>query len=1284
MSAKDSSPRLVLRLLGEFTLEQSGRRCELSYERGRALLAYIAAEPGQEHSRASLAAMFWPELDRGAALANLRLVLHDLRRSLGRANPEISPLRVDRASIRLDAAAGLEIDAVEFSAPTTSAECSGTPGAARCGTCLSQMEILAAGYRGEFMAGFSLPNCPDFEEWLQVQRQAFHIRALGRLARLTDCHERMGALGKSLPFASKSLELEPWNEEALRRTMRLLALNGQRAAALARYEVCCRELKRELGVPPSGETRALAERIRREELTIERPRAKDALPEVILPAPGPERRQVTVLYCELVPVGAENLDDALALMRGPQARCREIVGNYSGYPAQVHGAGLLAYFGYPKASENAARLAVQAALAMSHIGFTGIKVRVGVHTGLVVSGGDAQLPDIVGITTGVAMHLHQSSDHGEVVISGATQRLVAGYFECRSLGVRQLPGIERALEAFWIDRGIDARYRREAAAKLTPLLGRQEELAILLAAWQDVRRGAQRTVLLRGDAGIGKSRLVLALKDALHGQTHVARELRCFPEFSQSPLHPLAAWFGSVLAFAPDDSAEARLRKLAAYVDAHYARADRDVVPLLARMLSLPLRSPYQAPVSSPRQQRDQTLAILRNRLCAPPTRQPILLVVEDLHWADPSTLEFLQLLFTRRHSGPMLAIFTARPEFRPPWRESAAKTLDLGPLSDVQTAALIGSVVPEIAPAVVRRLVERADGVPLFAEELAREAHADDGSAIPPTLQDLLAARLDGLGDAKIAAQLAATIGREFSFDLLSTVSRLDGAALAQQLRRLQEAGIVGGGPEFHFRHALSREAAYQSQTRTEREAAHRRIAVGLKESASDIRPELMAQHWAAGGRIPEAIACWTEAGKLASQHSASQEAVSHFKSGLALIEALPADPGRERLELDLQIGLGTAACAAQGYASRDGAAAYARAIELCRRYESGPEMFPAVWGLWASASSRVGYAHALALAWQLLRMAGKSADPLHQQQAHFAIADTRYWQGEFTSARRHLERIGALYQTGHHERHVAVFGEDAAVTGGAYLSWVLWFLGFPDQARKASTQAVALARQLEHPFGLAYALTFAAILRCRLRRSGEALVLAEEARCLASRHGFPLWEVGATLSRGWALGMQNQGEGVALMQQCVETTRAAMGGVTLVVLEPMAEACVALGLFETALGAIGEAFKVGESIGDKHVESELHRLKGESLLGLAQGGEAQAEACFSKALVVSRQQAAKSLELRAATSMARLWQRQGRREDAQSLLETVYRWFGEGFDLPDLQDARRLLDALASTGHC
>ncbi len=1295
----DSSARHHLRLLGPFALECDGQPSELAYEKGRALLAFLALDPGRVHPRAALAALFWPELERATALANLRLVLHNLRQKLSSADRDHAALQISRDAVVLRADADLDIDAARFTVPTPA--CTAMPPPGLCDACLADMEATAYLYRGEFLERFALPDCPEFEDWLQAQRETLLQRALSRLTVLADHHARVGAHQRALPFAQRFLALDPWNEHGLRRVMRLLARSGQRDAALAQHDKWCRILDDELGLSPSGETRALAQSIRGNDPTLATRRATDGQPPVAMVAavPAAQRRQVTVLHCALDVVAEDDQEDALRLLAGPQARCSEIVRAYSGYLVQVHGGSLLAYFGYPHASENAARQAVQAGLTLARAAFVGVEARVGVHTGMVISGGEPNVPDAIGATSGLAIRLRQEVGPGEVAISAATQRLVAGYFACTSLGPRSLAGSRHPVEVFHVTQESGAQDRLQAAATLTPLVGRTQELATLLAIWGEAKHGIPRSVLLRGEAGIGKSRIVLSLREALQVQPMGLTEMRCLPEYSQSPFHPLVALFHSILSFGPDDTPQARFGRLAVYVAQHYPTDEPDVLALLAKLLSLPLPASCPEPVASPAEQREKTLQIALDRLYALAQPHALLLVVEDLHWADPSSLELINHVVTQKRAGIVMALFSARAGFKPPWPDGACTTLDLAALNAAQASALVDTLMPGLTPHAVRAIVERADGIPLFVEELAKEMSAKAGKAeeagkagkasfspdrwaIPPTLQDLLAARLDGIGPAKQVAQWAATIGREFRVDLLRTISGLDEAALTHALRQLREVGLVRptSATMFQFGHALIRDAAYQSQTRSEREAAHQRIATALQAGGAENRPELLAQHWAAGGAVREAATCWLAAGQLASQHCANQEAILHFKAGLALLDTLPLDGPRIRTELALQIGLGTAYCATQGYTCAAGAKAFSRAVALCTEHEGGLDMFVAIWGLWASASLRVNYDHSLELAQQLLRMAEQGGDPVQHQQAQFALGVTHFRRGDIVAAFGYFQCVNAQYLPAHHAGHLAAFGEDVGVTNGSYRSAVLWFLGLTEQASTVSAQTVAYARQLGHPFTLAYALTFAMFLHCHLRQPQAALALAEETQTLVEKHGFALWKMGTLLCRGWALAQLGRAEGVALMQQCVDATHAAMGTVEAVAMVPLADAYVARGQFGDALRVIDQALATAGEKGDHHQDAELYRLKGEALWGQSPAHASTAKALFVQALAISQQQGAQSLALRAAMSLARLCQAQGGVDEARAVLDATCAGLTEGFETPDGVAARQLQDRLGA----
>jgi DNA-binding SARP family transcriptional activator len=1265
------TPRLTLQLLGLFQLASKGVSVDLAYEKGRALLAFLAMQAGRSFTRAYLAELLWPNLERTTGLANLRQVLHNLRPLInGASDAHKALLQISRDTVALQVDERIDVDAIGFLAPTTACTSIAAPG--YCTDCLTDMALCAALYQGEFLQGFSLPDCPEFEDWLLTQREVVLQRSLTRLAQLSDAHEHAGAYAQALPFAQRFLALDPWNEHGSRRVMRLLAQCAQHDAALSHFDRWCRVVQEELGLLPSEETRTLAEHIRNHALPQKGRRSTDsASPVSTAPIPRAQRRQVTVLHCALEVGGDDDPDAAMARLHGPQQRCGDIIRAYAGYLVQAHGGSLLAYFGYPHAFENSARQAVRAGLALRNEGFTDLALRMGVHTGMVISGGEPDVPDAIGAASNVAIRLRQQLEDGEIAISRATHRLVAGYFECT-----RLPG-----DAYRVVQESGARDRLEAADQLTPLIGRSQELEALLGLWQQTSQGSPRAVLLQGHAGIGKSRLVLELKQALNDTTFAITELRCVPEYSQTPFHPLVALFQATMGFVATDSALVRAQKLAQYVQAEYPGAQADVHALLANLLSLPLSAPANDALTTSPRQRERTLQIVLDRLYTMAQPRPVLLVVEDLHWADPSSLELLKRIINHQRAGCWMAVMTARPDFSPPWEPQHCSAMPLDALNGREARALVDAVLPGVAPAVAHAIVDRADGIPLFVEELAKELSDHNLSTIPSTLQDLLTARLDALGTAKVVAQQAATIGRVFTLDFLCRIANFDEKAVNHALRQLCSAGLLHrvGPTAFQFGHALLRDAAYQSQTRPEREATHLRIAKALQPDA-DVRPELLAQHWTAGGQLPEAARCWLAASQLARQQSAHQEAILHCQSGLALLAQLPDDVQHKRLECDLQIKLGASLCATQGYTCAPGAAAYTRAMALCADTQQEPhaDLFIAMWGLWASASQRVDYHHSHELAQQLQRVAQRHGDPIHIQQASFAQGVTHFRQGRLQDAYSQFQCVQGLYAPAQHASHVARFGEDVGVTNGSHLSGVLWLMGYAEQSLHTSAQTVAYARQLEHPYSLAYALTYAMLLHCNWRQPAACLALAEETLALAQQHGFALWQMGATLLRGWAMAQLHIPQGLELMQHCVHATRSALGSVEVMALEPLAQACVSAGRADLALVAIDEAFATSAAKADYHLDAELHRLQGEALLMQSPSNVDQAVQFFETALRISQQQHAKVFELRAAISLGRLWKKKRKSKAAQALLAGVVGSFSEGFDSPDLHDARQLLEQL------
>lgn len=1282
MPSLSADHALEFRFLGGFDARLNGRPIAgFAYSKMRALLAYLAVERAQDHSREVLASLLWSSCDPATARGNLRRTLFDLRRALELPSGK-AIFSSGKHSLRFIPNAS--IDTIDFTGQAP------PPSGDRVPAKLDEERIIAL-YRGEFLAGLSLPDSPDFEDWLQIQREAMHRRALALLEQLSNCHEQMGNYGKALQFALRHAELEPWDEDAHRRVMRFYVLNGQSSAAIAQYEICCRLLKKELGALPGEETRQLAERIRTGELgreSFDKLRTNgvegtDGAHEII-PQPLSERRQVTVLYCELSLAAVDDPDEAMELLHAPQVRCVEIIRQFSGHVVQAHGGGVLAYFGYPQAHEDAARRAVQAALAITHEDAYGIEIRIGVHSGLIITVAESSMPDTVGQTSRLAIQLRHSAAHNEVAISQETRGMVSGYFDCISLGVQSLPGFARPLAIFKVVRESGARTRLDAAVQLTPLAGRKSELAKLMGLWEEAAQGSCRVVLIQGEAGIGKSRLLHTLKERLADQPHAIRELRCFPEFSQSPFHPVIAMREALFGFAPGDTHEVKFDKLAQYLEAHFPASAQYAVSLLSSLLSLPLGGHYQALGFSPQKQKEQTIIILLGLLQALAQQQPVLFIVEDLHWIDPSMLELLTLFVEQKSEGAILAVFTSRPEFVPPWKKTIESTLTLAPLVEDEVAEMIASLRADIPTTIIRSIAERTDGVPLFVEEVAKIASTDNPAIIPTTLHDLLTARIDQMGEAKITAQLAATIGREFDLNLLNRVSSCDSAALAQTLSALQDAGLILRVNETvrQFKHALIQEAAYQSQTKTGRQAAHNRIAQTLQSDFPDVatnQPELLAQHLSSGGKTRQSIEYWIKAGQRAALNSANTEAIEHFNGGLQLLMTLPHDKERDRLEFELRLNLGTALVAAKGYGSVEAGEAYSRALELGESVGDSSGLYKALWGMWLTSSSRVGHLHSLELAEKLLRLAEQNNDPLQRQLAHYAMGNSSLMTGNPNAARSHLESSMALYHPFHHETMVSQYGENICVSSGSLLSSVLWLQGFPKQAEEVSQRTVALARQASHPNSLGYALCVAAMLHRWMKQIETTSQFAQEAMALSHQHGLPFWLGFGASSYGWVLAMQGQAAGVAQMQQCLDAVNAVMSGSKVLFLAPLNEARVHLGQFENALAELNGTLGVVNEKNDRFFESEFHRHRGECLLNISATNTEEAETCFSQSLAISRKQGAKSLELRAAVSMARLWQQQGKQEDAHCVLAETYNWFTEGFDTPDLQDAANLLCTLS-----
>jgi class 3 adenylate cyclase/predicted ATPase len=1058
------------------------------------------------------------------------------------------------------------------------------------------------------------------------------------------------------------------------------------------------------------------------------PEAQQPQPRAEPHVPDAERRQLTVLFCDLVDSTAlsSQLDpeDWREVVRAYQETCATVIARFEGHIAQYLGDGLLVYFGYPLAHEDDAQRAVRASLGMVEAmstcnarltptrGFR-LDIRVGIHTGLVVvgemGGGGRHEQLALGDTPNVAARLQGLAAPNTVVISAATHHLVQGYFTMAALGPEVLKGVASPVPLYRILGVSAAQSRLEVASSigLTPLVGREAEVALLLERWTQSRAGQGQVVLLSGEAGIGKSRLVDVLREQVAREGHAPITFRCSPYHTHSALYPVIDHLQRRLQLLPDDTPKAKLDKLEQGLQGYHF-PQGEMVPLLALLLSVPLLDRYPPVLQTPQRQRQQTLEAVVAWLLEEAERQPVLAVWEDVHWADPSTLELLDLVIEQAPTACLLTLITARPEFRPPWTPRSYLTqLTLGRLPRPQVETMVQQLTDgkSLPAEVLAQVVAKTDGVPLFVEELVKmilesglvreEAnhYVLTGPlpplAIPVTLQDSLIARLDRLTTARAVAQLGAVLGREFAYALIRAIALTDEATLQRGLAQLVDAELLyqrrlPPHAGYVFKHALIQEAAYQSLLKSTRQQAHRRCAQALEAQFPEIvetQPELVAHHYTKAGHGGQAIPYWLRAGQQALERSANVEAVRHLTIGLELLARLPGTPARVQQELDLQIILGPALMATKGPAAPEVEQAYARARELCQQVGDTPHLFPTLQGLSQFYRNRGELSTALELGEQFYHLAQQEAAPTPRLEAHEALGTALFFLADYVVARTYLTEGIALIDPTLQRARALRLGAAPGVWCLAVAALTQWCLGFPTQAIYRSQEALALAQALDHPPSLVLAQHFAALLHHHRREAPALQTQAEAIVTLATLQSFPLYVGYGTCYRGWALAVQGQDEGgLAQMHQGLAAVLAT--GQTLsrpLCLVLLAEAAGHVGQVEEGLRLVTEALAAFEASGRGDMLTEAYRLQGELLWRQVVPAVAGAEACFEQALAIARLQQAKSWELRAALSLSRLWQQQGKRAQARELLAPIYGWFTEGFDTADLQEAQALLAALS-----
>ncbi len=1265
--------KITLRLLGGWQLEIDGTPSQgPAYAKGRALLTYLAAEP-RWHAREALGELFWP--NSPGSRANLRQVVSNLRSILGDQAHTAPCLEADRNAIRLHPESDLWVDVAAFT-PVPDI-CTGNTTTEQSQPCIEGMEKVADLYRGEFLDRLTLPDCPDFNDWLDVRREGLRRQAVANFQRLAECHERAGNWMRALQFAHRWEALDPLAEEAQRCLLRLYATSGQTAIALKQFDAFSRRLEQELGRTPEEATRILRQKILSGEheppLTI-RPSPEAAL------RPS-ERRQLTALYCEIAVTGNDP-EEIAEMQREPMRRAMQLIRLNGGYLIPSYGGGLLAYFGYPQAQENAALLAVRTASAL-RLTDGGAPIRVGIQTGMAVIGPDPAMPDIAGQVSATAIRLCQSFGTASVVLGAPARNLVSGYFSFEKLG--SLPDALAGIEAFELVSESGALTRLEANASLAPMVGRRNELAWLASLWRDAEASSNGCALLiRGEAGIGKSRLVRAFRESREVEPAIVWELQCRREYGGSALHPLTDCLARACGFTAHDSGKTRREKFDAYFAGHHPQLDAEALALLARLLAVATDAAAIACLP-PQQVRERTAVALIGMMAATRT----LLIVEDLHWADPSTLELLGALLERKAAPLPFVLLTARPEFGCDWE---IERIDLTPLSAQESVELVEYVGRdrEFSAGNIGSIVSASDGVPLFIEEMARmlieRGNGSAGTAVPGTLQDLLAARLDQLGQNKRLAQMAAVIGREFDVELLqAALSATSPADLEADLDALEQSGLVQTAPgsemlHYRFKHALIADAAYHSLTRPDRREAHRRIAQALdaRVRQNEDAPELLAHHYSEAGETKQAVKWWLVAGKQAAMQCANAEAVEHFNLALAALAGLRPAPGCDELELEILVELGSTLISSKGYGAPEADQVYRRAMSLSGKTGVSLALFRSLWGLYLGSSSRTHHQDSMNIAERLLELARQDGAATLLIAARYACTNSAYSLGRFDEAIDHLQAARKLYQPELDEVIVALFGEQVMVTGLLFGALSCWITGRSDASLELADEAMAIAKRINHPYTLCLAYSLSSMYFHMLPDIARVRECASALSVLATAQGYDFMVVVGGMLEGWTQAACGEAAGAARIAATVDIMRQGrhFSGIVMYFLEMLVDAYRLLGQGEAQLRSANKAIEIMEMLRDVHFKAEFYRLKGEALLQCQAANAKEAEDCFMSALAVCRLQNAKWLELRAATNLAQLWLDKGMREQAKALLEEACcGWDSVQFDVPDLRYARALL---------
>jgi class 3 adenylate cyclase/tetratricopeptide (TPR) repeat protein len=1025
------------------------------------------------------------------------------------------------------------------------------------------------------------------------------------------------------------------------------------------------------------------------------------------------------MFCDLV--GSTVLAQALdpeklrEVMRAYRQACTAIIERYDGYLAQYLGDGLMIYFGWPRAHEDDAERALRSALDIVATvkkldAPSPLQVHIGVATGAVVVGeakadeqGGSELA--VGETPNLAARLQGIAGPDEIVVGPSTQRLAGGQFDYEGLGQQTLKGILQPVHAYRV-KGIlrvEGRFDASHTRQLTPLVGRASELALLLDRWERAKNGEGQGVLLSAEPGIGKSRITRALRERIAAGSHLSLHYQCSPFHSNSAFYPVIEQFERAARFSHDDSPQQKIAKMEALL--HRARVNvADAAPLYAAMLSLPTNS-YPAEQLSPQQQKERTIAAQIAQVVGLAAQQPVIMVLEDAHWADPSTLEVFAGLLERIEPIRVLLVITYRPEFNAPWLgQSRVTALRLSRLSRRETASLAEQVSGKPLPVeVLDQILDKTDGVPLFVEELTKavvesgllrdagDRYTVSGPlpplAIPSTLHDSLMARLDRLAPVRDLIQLGAVIGREFTHKLIAMLTPLSGAQLEAALAQLVVSELVyRRGAEsdavYVFKHALVQEAADESILRARRRQLHASVATALEGDAqlAQSDPGFLALQFDRAGLIDKAIEWYMRAGHNANLRSATREALHHFQRALALLREGGADDRQTDQRVDLNTEIGLLHMAIEGWASNRAREHFAEAERLSRDRRRSERRFRALVGM-ITTLTWYGYSKdARNYSEELIALARETGARVHRMYAQEVYAQCLMYEGRFRQGLIEARQAFTFSDDAADEQLAFRYGHDAKMVALWWSAYMQWETGVLDQSLRCAEQGLLHGRRIGHAFSLACSLVWTLDLSYFMWLPERVLQHAQEAVAVTQRHGFQQLHAMASFHHGWAIAQSGRwGEAVEQMRQALENYRA-LGAAAVIVPRLTAQ----LASVYAQAGRAEEGLRVLEASPDRAPGRrrvrypEISRIEGELHLLKSNPDAALAEQFFREAIAIAIEDEAKTRQLRATVSLAALWQEQNKSEEAVALLEPLYESFTEGFDMPDMKNAKALLERL------